>query len=239
MKTIKNKITVIFVYLPVILFSLIFTPGCTSFGEGLVTGYLEPPIVKSHLWDYMGKETEGYAMYTYVLFHRGKNQDYNFHKRYELLISLIQSSTASVQDYSPEDFEKPYFNLFLIQNGSNNQYLSKNILTKLSLITDDNELRKSLLNPGPFLVSIKKPIGTAYKDKKTDEVLYVDLTNTNEAAMEEVVMAYKKRLIEDGVDGSGRFKSLKLSLLDLILDADDYITIVKTAYADILPDWSK
>jgi len=124
MKIIKNKIVAICIYFSVILLGLIFIPGCSSsIGSGMVKRV--PPIVRSNLWDYLGQETEGYGMYTYVLFHRGENQGYNFHIRYELLISLIQSSTDSVQDYSPKDFEKTYFNLFLIQDGPNNQGLSK------------------------------------------------------------------------------------------------------------------
>jgi len=264
MKTIKNKIAVIFVYLSVILLSLISISSCAYFGHRAKpaphptqpaptaaypthrpthrpTSLPTHPFVKAHLWDYQGEETEGYAMYTYVVYGRSGNRGNDFYHRYYALMEFIQSSTESVHDFSSYgiDFDKSHFNLFIIDRYDGSEYLAITILTKLSSITNNDKFRKSLSNPGPFLISIKKPIGVAYKDRQIDEVLYVDLTNTNDTAIEEVVMAYKNRLVDDNVTGTSRFNSFKLILLDLMLDTDDYITIVKTAYADILPDLSK
>ena len=49
--------------------------------------------------------------------------------------------------------------------------------------------------------------------------------------MREVVAAYKKRVTSAPIERVEEFKSIRLSLLTIILDADDYISIVKVAYA--------
>jgi hypothetical protein len=54
--------------------------------------------------------------------------------------------------------------------------------------------------------------------------------------MPEVVAAYKQRLTSGSIEGVERFNSIGLSLLNIILDADDYISLVKVAYAGWIKD---
>lgn len=218
--------------------NFILITGCGGqFGTGVTEAVLEKELPKSHLWEYLstiGDEPKDYALYTYVLYGRKDNNSDHYRKSSQL-INIIQWSTQSTENYSEHgDFDKTAFNLFLIPDWELDIQLSKSILTHLSIISQDAGFQKSLLNPGPFLISVKTPISLTNRSKKSD-LLYVDLSTSNGAAMEEIVLSYKTRLTEVTIQGTDRFKSIKLALLDIILDADDYIQIVKTAYADLLP----
>ena len=81
---------------------------------------------------------------------------------------------------------------------------------------------------GPFLVTTPEPLEDM--ESKRWVMLYADLSTTNAAAMEEIVAAYKQK-VEKGIREIERFRSLRLALLDLILDADDNIKIVQEAVA--------
>ena len=81
---------------------------------------------------------------------------------------------------------------------------------------------------GPFLISTPEPVGEIEKERIV--LLYAELSSANPAAMDEIVGAYKRR-VGKGIRAIERFRSLRLALLDLILDADDNIKIVRTALA--------
>lgn len=195
---------------------------------------------QSHLWDALygaDEEPPGYAMYTYVLINRSK-ADTAAWTRFEKLVESIMQSTTAVGDHSL-GFNRSLYNLFLIPyryrgdqfSAILNDILSKSILTSIAASVQKQELRELInTNPGPFLISAAEPISNENFNKDID-MLYVDLTRSNLDAMSEVVSAYKKRLSSDSIEGSERFNSIRLSLLNFILDADDYINIVKVSYA--------
>lgn len=203
-----------------------------------------PSLPRSHLWDQLyeeGEEEKGYGMYTYVLVNRpsGITSKTPAWERYHSLIDAIKKSTPLADNFN--DYPKEDFNLFLIPTISDsateesadqklNAILSSRILTGIAIQTDDQSFRQRLNNnPGPFLVSSLEPIST--RESGQVDLLYLDLTSTNPAAMPEVVSAYKQRITSDEIDGVQRFHSIRLALLDLILDTDDHIKIVKTASA--------
>ena len=202
-------------------------------------------LPKSHLWDTLygaDEEPPGYAMYTYVLINQSKANSAAWN-RYEKLVKSITLSISSVANHGP-GFNRSLYNLFLIPHKygghqhaeSLNDILSKSILTSIAASVQKQKLRELInTNPGPFLISAAEPISNE-KLNKDIEMLYVDLTRTNLDAMPEVVAAYKKRLTSDSIEGLERFNSIKLSLLNLILDADDYISMVKVAYAGWIKD---
>lgn len=197
------------------------------------------PPPKSHLWSALygaDEEPAGYAMYTYVLINRNKADQLAWN-RYEKLVESIKSSTSSINNYD-SDFNRFLYNLFLIpqQAESLNDILSKSILTRIAASVQNQKLRELInINPGPFLISAREPLSNEKLYKDID-MLYVDLTRTNVDAMPEVVAAYKKRLTSNSIGGIEQLKSIRLSLLNFILDFDDYITIVKVAYAGRIKD---
>jgi hypothetical protein len=197
-------------------------------------------LPKAHVWASLceaGKEDSGYAMYTYVLINRSK-ADIEAWKRYVKLVEAIEESTIPAVDHAP-GFDRSLYNIFLIPEScgisqradSLNDRLSKSILTGIAASVQERKLR-DLINtsPGPFLISAVEPISSENLHKEI-ELLYVDLSRTNPEALREVVAAYKKRVTSGPIDRVEEFKSIRLSLLTVILDADHYISIVKVAYA--------
>jgi hypothetical protein len=201
-------------------------------------------IPKAHLWSRLcgaGEETSGYATYTYVLINRSKADTEAWNRHRELVNSIKWSIAEKAYPIRLED--RSLYNLFLIPEKCEdnqsadtlNDILCKSILTSIAASVPDHKLRDRInTNPGPFLISAIEPISKENLNKEID-ILYVDLSRTNPDAMPEVVSAYKKRLTSDSIEGIKRFKSIKLSLLNFILDADDYITMVKVVYAG----WNK
>jgi hypothetical protein len=194
---------------------------------------------KSHLWDYLdypGEDPGGYALYTYVLLKSNDTSSIAF-KKFMGINQIISWSVVKADEYK-EDFDKSQFNLFLFpdvfvqdsQGITLNQTLSKSILTSIAVSVEDERLRDLInSNPGPFLISTSEAI-SAEQVNKDLELLYVDLTRSNMDALPEIVAAYKKRITSDQVEGVEPFASIRISLLNLMLDADDYIRQVRVSY---------
>lgn len=208
-----------------------------------------------------GGEDPGYGMYTYVLTNRcisgGVSNDAT--ARYERLIQEITESTLPVEEKS--EFEEENYNLFLIpartagqtysslpdslvsEYGSDriskrqislNDQLSMRLLNAIAITTQDEEFSQQIsTSAGPFLISTVHPISASSSSEGLVNLLYVDLSNTNPAAMGEVVSAYKRRISYNEVEGVKRFRSTRLALLNVILNVDDSIKLVKVAAADV------
>ncbi len=58
-------------------------------------------------------------------------------------------------------------------------------------------------------------------------MLYADLSKTNPAAMKEIVSTYKCYVTEETNNEAGVLKPLRLSLLNVILNADNNLKITK------------
>ena len=104
------------------------------------------------------------------------------------------------------------------------------------MIKHDNPNLADLLTdrPGPFLISTLMPIGEIGKDQT--DLLYTDLSTTNPAAMAEIVAAYKRRISSKSVNKVEHFWPLRLALLNIVLNADDNVKLVKVALAEWLPE---
>jgi hypothetical protein len=200
---------------------------------------------KQHLWQpltRMSSEEKGFGMYTYVLFGRKLKPIARLERetldRYESLLNAIHVSTLSTAEGG--DFDKAETNVFLIPVKAEvteptrynyNDILSLRCIALSSAMVRDVAPTLSdrlATGEGPFLISTQEPLGEMKKERVV--LLYADLSTTNSAAMAEIVGAYKRR-IGKGIHSIERFRSLRLALLDFILDADDNIKIVKTALA--------
>lgn len=237
-----KNLSVVFIFL--LAGSILILSGCPNTQQGtVIRGDTGGP--KQHVWQSlieMHSEEKGYGMYTYVLFgrklKRGANISATTLERYERLLQAIHLSTLSKPESG--DIEKEETNIFLIptvaetEEPSRHNYNSIVSLRYLSLSgsltrkSDSGLADKLIAGEGPFLISTPQPLGEMQKTEV--ELLYADLSSTNPAAMDEIVGAYKQRIGKD-VQTIERFKSLRLAVLDLILDVDDNIKIVQTAFA--------
>lgn len=205
---------------------------------------------RQHVWQPLtgwDEEKPGYGMYTYVLFGRKLKPPGRLRaetlRRYESLLRAIHLSTLSARESGIDEEErqvKQATNLFLIPLASEmgeptpHNYDGTLSLRILALTGRKVRPHASALaaqlstGEGPFLVSTLSPMEEMSPENFS--LLYADLSTTNAAAMAEIVGAYKRR-VSEGIGGIERFRSLRIALLDIILDADDNIQIVKSAMA--------
>jgi hypothetical protein len=183
-------------------------------------------------------------MYTYVLFQWRVNAlaDINpeIAKRYENLLNVITGSMPTAEETRTAVRD---INLFCITSNeayvgkqfcleNYNSKLAKTYISKLcNMIQDDNELVERFNDrPGPFLISTLHPLDTNVKGDF--HLLYADLSESNPAAIMEIVMAYRKHIRSATVDGVESFNPLRLTLLNWILNIDDNLKIVTVAAAE-------
>jgi hypothetical protein len=211
-----------------------------------------------------GQEEPGFGAYTYVLIgveiSRLINDDLNRDgftpvvleeneialKRFVSLVSAIKN--ISVKKQEAGEIDKATSNIFYIPSKKNSEdpaeivapnlkiaiaylnYLDRVYPLKNIKSIEDSRFSKRL---GPFLVTLPKPILNVTPD---DSMLFVDLSNTNPAAMSEVVQAYRSEIKNPKTQIVKEFKSIRLAILNFVLNADDDIKIINTAVADWLPN---
>jgi hypothetical protein len=237
----KNKISLKRVIsLLIILIAAPIVVSCAGPGSGPNTPAGAAPA--EHFWQYLyafAGEEPGFATYSYVLVGRDESNPEAV-SRYFRLVKAIQASTNNA-DEIPAYAPKHIFNLFLIPakkdavNPSNqpNFELSKLLLTALSASSP-----QSFSRPGPYLITLYRPIGFGKKDEVAD-LLYVDLTDAHPTAIAEIVHVYKSEVLSEPLDGIEKLESFRLSLLNLALIAQDSIGFAKSAYADLRDAFSE
>jgi len=212
-----------------------FIASCSLFSEREPISY-KFLLPGGHLWQYLysyGDEEYGYATYSYVLVGRSEsNQEAK--SLYLELVKAIQGSTVEA-DRMPQNTSIENFNLFLIpttkimEDGSHkpNYELSKLLLTALST---SSPLKFS--RPGPYIITLYKPISFSNKDDVAD-MLYIDLTSMHPVAIPEVVRTYKNKILDENLSGIEKLNSLRLSILNIALISEDSIGFARTAYAKL------
>ncbi len=212
----------------------------------------EEPAVSRHAWDFltdMDGEKEGFGMYTYVLFSRNVDRPglaSEVEERYKKILAAIAGTTLNLPELGElETREKKTTNILYIPavapgrelNLANyDSRLSLRYLSEIARLCREEspEISERLESrPGPFLISLLQPVGQI--GEESVNLLYADLSTTNPAAMREVVAAYKGHLVRGSVDKKERFTSLRLTLLNLILNADDNVHLIKIALAGWVP----
>ena len=254
MKRNINKILQMVSYIIIIglmslaIFTCVPQPGTKHPAGTRQGGNGTPP--RLHVWELlteMDSEEADFAMYTYVLFGRrldiqaGIERDTK--ERYQSLLNAIVVSTLRTSEIDTLPREET--NIFYIpavaagKEPSLNNYntiLAMRYVRMLSILVKNNNPKLSArltTNPGPFLISTLMPIGEIGTDQT--DLLYTDLSTTNPAAMAEIVAAYKQRITSSSVNRVESFWPLRLALLNIVLNADDNVKLVKAAMAEWTP----
>lgn len=219
-----------------------FIASCASTAGRYPASLPDKSLPTTHVWQYLysyGDEDYGYATYSYVLVGRDEN-DQDATSLYFELVKAIQGSTFRA-DSIPEHVSNAHFNLFLIPATDNmsvashkpNYELSKLLLSALSTTSPLKFSR-----PGPYIITLYQPISFGKQDDVAD-ILYIDLTNMHPIAIPEVVCTYKSKILDENLGGIEKLQSLRLSLLNIALIAEDSIGFARAAYAELRSAFSE
>lgn len=214
-----------------------------------------------------GKEAKDYAgfgMYTYVLFGRDPadpDLDKATLARYDATLSAVlrqslaeSSNPSSAQTRGATNLfclpanqrfvAKPKFDRKTYDFSMAQQYLAD---FRFLLANDGNILPRLVSDAGPFLIATLRPLGSIVKTEggqmKIAEaqapILFVDLTHTHHQVIAEMVDAFKLEVINTKMDRHQRFRSLRVTLVDLLKKADDQVTPIREAVAGFMPKEEK
>ncbi len=191
------------------------------------------------------------GVYTYVLF--GKRIDNDapdlqpiVKKRYEQLLLAIAASSERLTSFEASErwHDRRAANLFCIPwRSSGTLPKSPSVDDYNSALADDylgfakrafvgrREIIDQLrVNPGPFLISSTVRLTESVVPLP---LLFADLSGTNPGAMNEVVAAYKRELGGDFA-GVQQFSSVRLALLNVVLDYSSYVEVIAPAVAETI-----
>lgn len=216
--------------------AIAFIASCASMFNGSKASLPDESPPSAHVWEYLfsyGSEGSGYATYSYVLVGRDENNQAAT-SLYFKLIKAILGSTVSA-DSLRAHVPNANLNLFLIPaigNVSTESHEPNYELSKLLLLALSTVSPLKFSRPGPYIITLCKPISFE-KYNEVADILYMDLTNIHPAAIPEIIRTYKSKILNEKLDGIERLKSLRISLLNLALIAEDSIGFARTAYAKL------
>lgn len=188
------------------------------------------PLPKVHAWKYLrgyGAEPENYATYSYVLVGRtdsGSEAVQNFYK----LIQSIQGNTNSTSEIL-NGTPRRNTNIFLVPAVSD-ENLPDTILAK-AYVSALESSHDNFRRPGPFIVTLYEPLSAESSELK--ELLFVDLTGINEGAFKEILSVFKGRVMDSEISKIEHLRSLRISLLNILLMAEESIHFASTAHAQM------
>jgi len=199
------------------------------------------PTKKVFSWQYLyslNGEKPGYATYSYVLTGRSVITSESPKRYIELIKAVKEQSTPN--SLIPSTLRGSY-NLFLIPSVINphtsddepNYGVSKRLLDNISI-----KLSKALLNQGPYIITLYKPVSAGNPNAIAD-ILYVDLTEVRPAAFPEFVRIYKNQVSNEQIHGIKKLTSLRAKLLNLMLITEECIGFAKVAYAELQRSFSQ
>jgi hypothetical protein len=214
------------------------TPAPTS-PRILETGYAKLGEV--------GEEKPGYGLYSYVLVTSFSTKSVALLNEIFKVIPNVQSAGASPRQinilYIP--FLKEKEREFTAAQSSStlgttyaqsfyNFQMARTILAHLCNPPADDlsQLCEGDLSRGPFIFTYEKPASTF--EPIQAPYLFVDLRDVHEHAFAEFVSAYQQQVKSENVNSGERLNTLRLKLLDLALNAADFVKPIPDALADAI-----
>ncbi len=222
-------------------------PGPASSGGRLrilETGY-------SHLSE-LGKEDEGYGLYSYAILPSES-------RRAEIFLSQLFKEIPSIYDtsarrsqlnifYVPlkKDREREFATLIrtsaanfekMGEEYSRSFYdyrIARALLDHVCNQPADNirKLCDGDLSRGPYIFTYASPASSM--SSVPPPFLFVDLSNVHAQAFGELIAAFRSQLKRDDISDQVRIRTLRLMILDIALTAADWVNPVEKAIADIV-----
>lgn len=204
-------------------------------------GESERVEIEDHSYQVISSEealTKMQKVTTYVLlpknFSTETETDSAAYLRYERVLKLIQhldkvevERNGEVSDFYENE------NIFVLFSDAQNipitvksyNYALSNKVLKFFRKSYGNSLFRE---DGPYLITTIKNVWNHPEDFS---FLYVNLTNFNKSAVDEIIGAYQERLIERGIDEITTFETWHAGLLSFVTNFGSDIKIFQTAVA--------
>jgi hypothetical protein len=210
----------------------------------LETGY-------SHLSE-LGKEEEGYGLYSYAILPSESSRAATFLSRLFKEIPSIGETGAQRSQlnvfYVPLKKDRESDFATLIQaSGANADRLG----AEYSKSFYDYRIARALLNHvcnppadsvrqlcegdlsrGPYIFTYASPASSM--DSVPPPFLFVDLSNVHEQAFGELIAAFRSQVKREDISDQARIRTLRLTILEIALTAADWVNPVQKAIAEIV-----
>jgi hypothetical protein len=211
-----------------------------SSGRILETGYAKLGEV--------GQEKPGYGLYSYVLITSNSSKSVALLNEIFKVIPNVQDAGALPKQinilYIP--FLKEKENEFVVAaklietlgtkyaESFYNFQMARMILDHLCNPPADalRQLCGGDLSRGPFIFTYEKPASTF--EPVQAPYLFVDLRDVHEHAFAEFVSAYQQQVKSEDVNSGERLNTLRLKVLNLTLNAADFVKPIPEALADVI-----
>ena len=195
----------------------------------------------------VGEEKSGYGLYSYVLITSYSTKSVALLNEIFKVIPNVQSAGASPRQinilYIP--FLKEKEREFTAAQSSStlgttfaqsfyNFQMARTILAHLCNPPADvlSQLCEGDLSRGPFIFTYEKPASTF--EPIQAPYLFVDLRDVHEHAFAEFVSAYQQQVKSENVNSGELLNTLRLKLLNLALNAADFVKPIPDALADAI-----
>jgi hypothetical protein len=181
------------------------------------------------------RDTLTYVIIPYDLSTQELGRDSKKYKRYKKVLELIQEHQRVENNISKDDSSQKEKNKFVIlsKNSDGKKVDIESYNYKLANMVLDF-FRKShstniFNNEGPFLITTTKNI--LFDKNKKFEFLYLNMSNFNDSAINQVLESYKARLVSDSMDEVGLLERLHYSLLSFATNFNADMYIIQSAMA--------
>jgi hypothetical protein len=88
------------------------------------------------------------------------------------------------------------------------------------------------LSRGPYIFTYASPASSM--DSVPPPFLFVDLSNVHEQAFGEFIAAFRSQVKRDDITDQARIRTMRLTILDIVLTAADWVSPVEKAIAEIV-----
>ncbi|WP_298441025.1 hypothetical protein [uncultured Ferrimonas sp.] len=182
--------------------------GCTAAPPPLPT-----PLLLWQETTRYGNEPRDYGSYSYLLYQAGPQHPLAWRK-YQALVAAVQAVNDELQ--------------------GDQRRLPRYMTNRFALPVDDNGRFMAVLqlhnphlfhNPGPYLVTVLQPLSLQPAQPQA-QMLYLDFSLVSEAQVTTLLREFKQELSLQPLQGREQLRSMRLSLLQRLLAAEDTIGLV-------------
>ena len=206
-------------------------------------------VVKSHGYTFIStimdiKKLKNMNTYVFLPDNLSSQTNHNSkkYKRYEKVLELIQESPKYDINITSLGTKAKEINRFILMNKKSNKKkitvesynydLANRILGIIRKRNDTNEIDnmfftfKFIFSSGPYLITTTENILDINGSKK---YLFLDLSDFNDSAIEEIIRSYKQHLINDGNVDFTSLEKFKHKVLSLITNINSNIKTMHKA----------